>query len=73
MGWQTELAQAIAALDQRELQTKFQFHNEFLVVEQFLPPDFGIYHRSWHEQVESFCVEYERCDQLRWCHRQSPI
>lgn len=37
MDWQTELAQAIAALDQRELQAKFQFHNEFLVVEQFLP------------------------------------
>lgn len=35
MDWQTELAQAIAALDQRELQAKFQFHNEFLVVEQF--------------------------------------
>ena len=37
MDWQTELAQAMAAFDRRELQAKFQFHNEFLVVEQFLP------------------------------------
>lgn len=37
MDWQTELAQTIAALDRQELQAKFQFHNEFLVVEQFLP------------------------------------